>query len=290
MTRPGATPESVTAALPQIKDRFKLTEIALVPTASGNYKTHVKVNPEDDTGEHKLAGDDTAALLKQAKAEMGKKFVLVEERCVAVVTGINEPLGIVMLTYEIKQGRGQNKGTGRGYRVKDFIDSLTTHKYFTPYSGGGHQSRFAVESKNSPTGYILDPGYRADWRSLFYPTDYGATWDAWKLDRLTRPKDSGGYCDPADVAKDLNQRHWWWSGTWWLNEQGGKGEATLDHNPAVVEHWNSDGYVGTQASRKQWYQAGPFEMIPREENSRRAAAVRGMFKDLLGENFRGPGE
>jgi hypothetical protein len=295
LTAPSATLDSVRNALPAIKADHGLAQIELCPGRSPHtFHVHVQTAAAD-TPDRTIGTTSKEEEIQQAAALIGQRVLLTQEDIIAVVTSVDPQRRYVFCTFEHKQGRGKTKGTGRGYDVSAFLTSYnTTHKLLKPHSGGSHKSRYAIEDRSIGT-YVLDPNYRKRWRSLFYGNDYGDMWNAWKTRRLTTSVGVGdGLRDPADRNKHPGQR-WHYEGKWYVNIFKTAGEATLDHDPPVVNHWNTDGHKSDQETRKDWYKKGPFEIMPRSVNSSygsldESTGERGSAKWELGEDFRGPGE
>jgi hypothetical protein len=256
---------------------------------------HVHVQTETaDTPDRMIGGAPTADLIREASAHIGERVLLKEEDIIARVASVDSKLGIVFCQFEHKQGRGKSKALGRGYPVAAFLDSLKTGALLSPHSGGSHKSRYAIEERATGT-YVLDPDFRKKWRSLFYGNDYGTKQNAEKKRRLTTPYGIGnGLRHPEDRDLHPGQR-WRYENEWFVNVAKTGGEATLDHEPPVVSHWNDEGHNTGQATRKAWFQKGPFEIMPRSVNSAygsvdESTGERGAAQWKLGEDFRGPGE
>lgn len=147
----------------------------------------------------------------------------------------------------------------------------------------GHASRY-VE------GNRLVPPHDQDVRGWAYPSGYVTGTRAWRktaLDALrTHPTDKTRFKDPTD-------------GKFYHED-----DATIDHQPRVVEHWNGDRSVGvtrgqagnntTQAARQAFYNdtsPGKLQIVSRSNNSAdgalaRAAGLR--YEPEVGPHFRGP--
>ena len=147
----------------------------------------------------------------------------------------------------------------------------------------GHASRY-VE------GNRLVPPHDEDVRSWAYPSGYVTGTRAWRktaLDALrTHPTDTTQFKDPTD-------------GKFYHED-----DATIDHQPRVVEHWNGDRSVGvargkagnntTQGARQSFYNdttPGKLQIVSRSNNSAdgalaRAAGLR--YQPEVGPHFRGP--
>jgi len=141
-----------------------------------------------------------------------------------------------------------------------------------------HKSQF-VEA--SVTGYRIKSEYQAEIRSRFYPSSYEPATRAWKRNFLaahTDPKNSHNFIDSAGRSEP-------------------KSTATIDHQPRVVEHWETSGKNSAQSVRATWYSAynsGHMDIIAGKYNSSDGAEVRNLglrYKsDNIGAGFSGPGE
>jgi RHS repeat-associated protein len=131
------------------------------------------------------------------------------------------------------------------------------------------QGRYASDPLSPPTGHN---------RSTEYPHDYwDSTHDAmaskWTVEGMTQggvPVDSSGVKIPRDQLT-------------WVDAQGNPvpfDELTYDHNPPVVEHWNSTGYDQTAADREAWYNnTDDMEAMTRSENSSKGAKLQSRYSD-----------
>jgi hypothetical protein len=285
----------VRSALPAIKTEYQLAQIEVRPGHTPNsYHVHVQTAAAD-TPDRTLGSASNEQEIEQARALIGQRVLLTEEDIIAVVQSVDDKTRFVFCAYEHKQGRGRAQGTGRGYPVSAFLESYhTSHKLLKPHTGGSHLSRYVIEDRSTST-YVLAPDYRKRWRSLLYGTEYGDVWNAWKTRRLTSTHGSGdGLRHPEDSSKHPGQR-WHYEDAWYVNVYNTAGEATLDHEPPVVSHWNSEGNNTDQDTRKKWFQKGPFTIMPRSHNSSygsldESSGERGAAKWEVGDEFLGPGE
>lgn len=131
------------------------------------------------------------------------------------------------------------------------------------------------------TGYRIKSEHKSEIRSLFYPTAYAPETRDWKRDFIrSRPDPTN-----SDNYVDLEGR------------STAKSDATIDHQPRVVEHWESDGKNTTQSARAMWYsdhKGGHLSVIARKYNSSDGAEARraGLryAPENVGKGFLGPGE
>jgi uncharacterized protein DUF4157 len=141
-----------------------------------------------------------------------------------------------------------------------------------------HKSGF-VEA--TVTGYFIKSAFAAKIRDLFYPSSYEPATRQWKRDFLknnTDPNNSKNFIDYAGRSEP-------------------KTTATIDHQPRVVEHWDSSGKLTPQDARAIWYSdhaSGHLRVIAKKYNSSDGAEARNMglrYKpDKIGKGFLGPGE
>ncbi|MEE6258969.1 eCIS core domain-containing protein [Plantactinospora sonchi] len=173
--------------------------------------------------------------------------------------------------------------------LREFVQSMSgAYTVVKPFTGGNHGSRYAQVEGN---GYSLLPelcrGGR--WRRVFYPTDYTAAVEA-HLARVVAES------TPAeDLTKPPEERRWMWRGSYYVNRPDGPGEATVDHTPAVVVHFKTEGVNMTQPERRDWYRTGGDselpEIMPRGRNSSKGSEDERLADpQMIGERFRGPGE
>jgi hypothetical protein len=141
-----------------------------------------------------------------------------------------------------------------------------------------HKSMF-VEA--TVAGYRLKSRFHGQVRDVFYPSSYEPSTRAWKrvfLNANSDPKNSSNFID-------------------YLGRSEPKSTATIDHQPRVVEHWESEGKSITQAARSTWYSAhssGHLRVIAGKYNSSDGAEARTMglryTPEKIGKGFLGPGE
>jgi len=148
----------------------------------------------------------------------------------------------------------------------------------------GHPSKY-VE------GNTLKEEHRAV-RTEFYPTKYRGSTDTWKAAQLLKlrvsPVPGKTNPDPANPGKYF-----------WCVETGDfvpVEEATIDHKPWVVQHWNDlQGNNMNQQGRADFYNdtSGDMRVIARSKNSsdgHEAKLSTGGYKFTVGPNFRGPAD
>jgi len=141
-----------------------------------------------------------------------------------------------------------------------------------------HKSMF-VEA--TVTGYRLRKEHKKDIRDRFYPTGYEPSTRAWKrqfIAQNTDPKNSANFIDHMGRSEP-------------------KSEATIDHQPRVVEHWESEGKRVTQSERAMWYShhaGGHLSVVAGKYNFSDGAEARRLglrySPDNIGKGFLGPGE
>ncbi|WP_168209159.1 phage tail protein [Agromyces intestinalis] len=306
LTAPGATLESVRGALPAIRSEYGLARAELVSGRAPN-TYHVHVQREDaNTPDRPVAAPPAAATtaeqLARATSLVGTLIVIgrtQEEWVVAKVDRVDAATQVVYCSFVKKTGRGPKASTSlaRGFPVAKFLKNHDeTKDELRPHTGGIHKSKYVVEGP--PMGkFFIAPEYKKKWRSLFYGTDYGPVVDAMKLRRLTTTYGVGdGLRHKDDVGKHPGQR-WFYENVWYENVHKGVGEATLDHDPTVVSHFNGAGKNTDQATRKAWYGQGKFEIVPRSvnsswgsENEDTQSREKVDWDAGVGMDFRGPGE
>ena len=130
-------------------------------------------------------------------------------------------------------------------------------------------------------GYRIKPAHDKQIRDLFYPTGYEPATRTWKRQQVaarTDPANRGNFIDDQGRSEP-------------------KSEATIDHQPRVVEHWESDGKLTTQAARAAWYTdhaGGHLSVIAGKHNSSDGAEARRLglrySPENVGKGFLGPGE
>jgi hypothetical protein len=130
--------------------------------------------------------------------------------------------------------------------------------------------------------FILQKPFHKLIRDTFYPGKYWASTYEWKRNKLKKLSVPGGR----------------------FRDKGGKAvsvdEATIDHQPRVVEHWKKRGRNTTHDKRALFYNGGSddssnknLEVISRSKNSSDGAEARNRgltYDPEVGPNFRGPND
>ena len=136
----------------------------------------------------------------------------------------------------------------------------------------GHASRY-VE------GNQLKPPYDTDIRRWFYPSGYLTATQDWKRDQLDQLR------HPTNAALFLDQS----SGTY-----EPVADVTIDHQPRVVEHWNSTGRNRPHGERSVYYNdvsEANLQLVARRHNSADGALARALghlYRPEVGPEFTGP--
>jgi hypothetical protein len=176
--------------------------------------------------------------------------------------------------------------TARLIPVDDFLKSMGGgFTVVKPYGGGDHESMYA---QVSGAGHVLSVDFRPKWRTIFYPRKYS---DA-VLAHKSKVVDANTH--QSDLSKPRHERRWRYENEWYVNTSGGPGEATVDHDPAVVVHFKTQGNNMTQKDREAWYIEGgdvrPPVIMPRKKNSSQGSDGERADPWLIGPDFRGPGD
>jgi hypothetical protein len=215
-----------------------------------------------------------------------------EKEWLAVVDGVEALQGsvagyMVSCTFDHSiKSKHENPSSEKRRMVplKEFVESMTqTFTTVKPYTGGEHRSKYAQVHGD---GYSLNPEGRQSWRALFYPTDYNSAVESHKAEVLAAA------ILPEDLTKPFAERRWRWTdGNLYL-----VADATVDHDPAVVEHFKTTGVNVGQSERDTWYRSGGHsgnlpEIMPREKNSSLGSGGERLDDpQLIGEGFRARGE
>ena len=141
--------------------------------------------------------------------------------------------------------------------------------------------------------FAKDPNAPADVhnRSTEYPHDYDpATHEAmvkkWTVEGVTQ--DTGTPVDEHGVAIPRDKLNWFdANGQPVPFYKDGTTNLTYDHNPSVVEHWNTEGFDQTAAQREAWYnKTDDMEAMSRSENSSKGAKETYQYSDKApGPNY-----
>lgn len=156
---------------------------------------------------------------------------------------------------------------GKEFGVKDLITL-------------GHPSKY-VE------GNEITPKFRKQIRELFYGKKYQPSTYTWKENKILKLIHSTAPGTPKGKFKDEN------------GDIIPRSEATIDHQPRIVEHWlQLGGNNMKQAERVTFYNGGSddpnnkkLRIISRSKNSSDGAEARNenlTYSPIVGEKFRGP--
>jgi len=139
----------------------------------------------------------------------------------------------------------------------------------------GHMSRH-VE------GNQLVPPYDTDIRERMYPSGYLAATDEWRAAELYRLRDTK---DPRRRFMDMSESP---------PKSYPNNQASIDHKPRVVEHWNRIGNNTVHEARRNWYNdvsEANLQIISLKNNSADGARAKAMghsYQPKVGRDFRGP--
>jgi hypothetical protein len=282
MRKPDATRQSVEAALPKIKDTFQLKTIALVPASTGKFKTHLEINPTDDTGELPLG---PLAPIDEAKIYLGKRFVVKATNRVAKVEEVRKD-GWVTLKYELERSIGGTSQTMEGrptFPVLKFLANTPDGgPELGPAEGGANQTQYTIDGKT------LRPEYH-DVRAVFYGgSNKYSGHDAAKIAAVMRPDGMTFTCPGVSflgIAPHVTARV----------KPDNADNYALDHKKSVAGHWNSQGRAKGQSDRSQFYaDAGNLEVLCASCNSKKGSKdpdtgqAAKYLKDVQIPGFTGP--
>ncbi|MGW5745097.1 phage tail protein [Amycolatopsis sp. NPDC003861] len=279
MRKPDATQHTVEAALPKIKDTYRLTTIALVPTSNGKFKTHLEINPTDDTGELPLG---PMAPVDEAKVYLGKRFVVKSTNRVAKVTDVR-PDGWVTLQYELERTVGRNSEGRPAFPVLKFLANTPNGgPELAPAEGGADQTQYTIDGKT------LRPEYH-DIRAVFYGGSHKYSGhDAAKIAAVMRPDGVTFTCPGVPflgIAPHVAARV----------KPNNADNYALDHRKSVAGHWNAQGRAKGQSDRSQFYaDPGNLEVLCASCNSKKGSkdadtgAAERYRKDVEIPGFTGP--
>ncbi|WP_310972888.1 MULTISPECIES: hypothetical protein [unclassified Amycolatopsis] len=279
MRKPDATQHTVEAALPRIKDTYRLTTIALVPTGNGKFKTHLEINPTDDTGELPLG---PMAPVDEAKVYLGKRFVVKSTNRVAKVTDVR-PDGWVTLRYELERTVGRNSEGRPTFPVLKFLANTPNGgPELAPAEGGADQTQYTIDGKT------LRPEYH-DVRAVFYGGSHKYSGhDAAKIAAVLRPDGVTFTCPGVPflgIAPHVAARV----------KPNNADNYALDHRKSVAGHWNAQGRAKGQSDRSQFYaDPGNLEVLCASCNSKKGSkdadtgAAERYRKDVEIPGFTGP--
>ncbi len=282
MRKPNATRQSVEAALPKIKDTFQLKTIALVPASTGKFRTHLEINPTDDTSELPLG---PLAPIDEAKVYLGKRFVVKATNRVAKVTDVRAD-GWVTLQYELERTAGGRSRSSEGrptFPVLKFLANTPDGgPDLGPAEGGANQTQYTIDGKT------LRPEYH-DVRAVFYGgSNKYSGHDAAKIAAVMRPDGVTFTCPGVPflgIAPHVTARV----------KPNNADNYALDHKKSVAGHWNSQGRAKGHSERSQFYaDPGNLEVLCASCNSKKGSkdADTGQaakyLKDVQIPGFTGP--
>ena len=244
------------------------------------------------TGQAPVAVDKD---LEEAKNYVGMNVDLADQGKQiyrATVLAINEKTKIVKLSFLIPQGGRQKLARLASCKMSEFLGAVRTGK---PVPGLElmelkHTSKFVINVNGK---FVIDlKAIDGEWRRTFYG-DYNKAVEDEKKRLLTSPYTGdvrNGISDPADSKLFIDKRRYWARGDYVDPKQGNRYKPTIEHNPAVVDHWNDKGRRVVHKIRTDAYNKIPFEILPWSRNSSEGAKKSGLFKPEVGPDFRGPGE
>ena len=290
--------------LGSIRLRYGLT--SLVGVRSGDrWEVHGELNPRGKKATTKQAGaPDTD--VEDAKKLAGSRLKGLDSAGTqhdATVGPVDEPAKRVSLTYSAMLGQRRLIRVAHA-TIKDLLDAVKAHRPvpMRDLKELTHPSKL-VENVNGK--FLLVKALRQtvdaegpQWRKKLYG-GFSLTVKQWKKDMLSTPYEGtdvkNGVMEPADAKLHITNRRYWARGNRYDPQAGSRFESTLDHDPAVVAHWNDGkggtraGRYGVQSERKAFFSAGPFEILPRFLNSSEGSAGEKLDPEV-GQDFRGPGE
>lgn len=243
-----------------------------------------------------LASGKADAELEEARTYLNKSVTLIDARKVshaAMVLSVSDRK-IVHLSYAVAIGDRRKLLKTLNASVSTFLAAVKNGKPVPGLDLGEltHPSKFVVNENGK---FLILPALRiaGNWRKKLYGS-FNAEAKADKARLLKNPFDgvdpSKGIANPADMGRFTYQRRFWARGNYYDPEAGPRFEATLDHDPAVVEHWNvMGGRMGVHKDRTAFFSKGPFEVLPRFLNSAEGSGGISLNPEV-GPDFRGPGE
>lgn len=200
---------------------------------------------------------------------------------------------IVTISISSVVGPGRKLVRPVNVSVSDFLKAVRTGSPVPVGSLGTlvHPSKFAV---NVDGKFLLLAALRKEglWRRKLYG-GYNSIAKAEKRRLLSSSFDGSdrtkGIADPLQGKQPLSLVRFWARGSYHDPKQGKRYSATIDHDPAVVEHWNDSGRLGRQAGRIAFFSKPPFEILPHFLNSSEGSGGARLEPEV-GPDFRGPGE
>jgi hypothetical protein len=233
--------------------------------------------------------------LDEARTYLGKVVKLIDAKQAthsARVLAVDDNK-IVRLRFGVPLGGSRRLIKSLNAPVTAFLDAVKNGK---PVAGLDiseltHPSDFVVNENGK---FLIKPEYRVDgnWRKKFYGS-FNSKAKAEKKRLLQHPYDgndrTNGIAHPADMHLFVSNRRYWARGNYY-DPNVKRFDATIDHDPAVVEHWNDmGGRMGVQKDRKAFFSQPPFEILPRFLNSSEGSGGIGLEPEV-GPDFRGPRE
>lgn len=278
-----------------IKFRYGVDVLEPVPQGR-NWAVHGEIQRIVTPTSAVVAGAGGDKELEEAKSYIGKDVQLIDRHNAThpARTLSADENKIVTMSYSVQLGDRRRLVKTLHVSVSDFLAAVKNGK---PVPGLDldeltHKSNYVVNVNGK---FVLDPKLRekSSWRKKFYG-GYSAAAKAEKARLLKNPYDgndrNNGISNPADSRLHVTNRRYWARGTYHNPAHGKRFEPTIDHDPAVVEHWNDlGGRMGVQKDRKDFFSKPPFEILPWYLNSSEGSGgVR--LNDEVGPDFRGPGE
>ncbi len=151
---------------------------------------------------------------------------------------------------------------------------------------GPYSSRYTVVENGK---HMLKPEYRikAFTRDACYGKSYRDDINQWKR-RLLNTDYTG---DPTmGLRNPQNHNQYWHNGQYYTN--AGTTIATIDHQPMIVQHWNTTGHNTNQDTRRDYFNGHGITLtiVPLTLNSADGASAGHEYTYEVGPNFRGPRE
>ena len=168
---------------------------------------------------------------------------------------------IVRLPFGVPRGGGRTLIEILNAPVTAFLDAVKNGKPVAGLDLGKltHPSKFVVNENGK---FLIQPKFRVDgnWRKKFYGSFNKKAKDE-KKRLLKHPYDgndrTNGIAHPSDMELLLSNRRYWARGNY-DDPNVKRFDATIDHDPAVVEHWNDmGGRMGVQKDRKAFFEPAP---------------------------------
>jgi len=194
--------------------------------------------------------------------------------------------------YKIQTLKPVPDPNGEYWDVYGEINPKTSKRTFvlvdrsTIQPAGPYSSRYIVVENGR---HMLKPQYRIKefTRDACYGKSYRDPINQWKR-RLLNTDYTG---DPTTGLRNpQNHDQYWHNGQYYTNT--GTTVATIDHQPMIVQHWNTTGRNTNQDTRKDYFNGHGITLtiVPKTLNSSDGASAGHEYKDDVGPNFRGPRE